>query len=240
MYRRPEEHSWITTEEFAVIKDDAGKVPSGPGFSRAELFRFPQTWGLLLARFFSDPVWWFYLFWMPKYLVEHRGFSMLEMGMLAWLPYLSADLGSVAAGLASGYLIKRNWGVLNARTAAMLPCAMVMPLSVVIAMTPSSAVALTLICVVTFAHMGWKTNLMTVTNDIYPTGVVGSISGVIAFGSGLGGTLFTNLTGHVVERFSYTWIFIIMGFLHPVAFLVFWMLVRRPIAPKVEKAVELV
>ena len=112
----------------------------------------------------------------------------------------------------------------------MLPCALLMPLSVVIAFTPSSAVALALICVVTFAHMAWKTNLTTITNDIYPTGVVGSISGVIAFGSGLGGTLFTNLTGRVVENFSYTWIFVIMGFLHPVAYVVFRMLVRGPIA----------
>ncbi len=205
----------------------AGDPPAPLG--RSELFRYPQTWGLLLARFVSDPVWWFYLFWMPKYLVEQRGFTMVEMGMLAWLPYLSADLGSLSGGLASGYLIKRNWTVLDARAAAMLPCALVMPLSVVIAFTPSSALALALICVMTFAHMAWKTNLTTITNDIYPTSVVGSISGVIAFGSGLGGTLFTNLTGHVVQHFSYTWIFVIMGFLHPAAFMVFRMLVRGPI-----------
>ena len=102
-----------------------------------------------------------------------------------------------------------------------------------IAFTPSSTLALVLICVVTFAHMAWKTNL-TITNDIYPTGVVGSISGVIAFGSGLGGTLFTNLTGQVVEHYSYTWILVIMDFLHPAAFVVFRRLVRGPIVMKTE------
>ena len=76
-----------------------------------------------------------------------------------------------------------------------------MPLSVLIAFTPSSFIALLVICIVTFAHMAWKTNLMTVTNDIYPTAVVGSVSGIIAFGSGLGGTLFTNLTGQIVQHF---------------------------------------
>src|SRR5882672_2734476 len=216
LYRLPEERPAWAVDPPAPLR-------------RAELFRYPQTWGLLLARFVSDPVWWFYLFWMPKYLVEQRGFTMIEMGMLAWLPYLSADLGSLAGGVASGHLIKRNWTVLNARAAAMLPCALVMPLSVVIAFTPSSALALALICLMTFAHMAWKTNLTTITNDIYPTSVVGSISGVIAFGSGLGGTLFTNLTGQVVQRFSYTWIFVIMGFMHPVAFVIFKLLVRgRP------------
>ncbi|HTM48184.1 MAG TPA: MFS transporter [Bryobacteraceae bacterium] len=232
LYQRPEEHRWITSAEMTVIRqEETGAESAHPAatLSRSELFRYPQTWGLLLARFISDPVWWFYLFWMPKYLVEQRGFSMVEMGMLAWLPYLSADLGSVSGGLVSGYLVNRKWQPLNARAAAMLPCALLMPLSVLIALTPSPALALVLICVVTFAHMGWKTNLMTVTNDIYPTRVVGSISGAIAFGSGLGGTLFTNLTGQVVERFSYTWIFVIMGFLHPAAFVVFRMLVRGPI-----------
>lgn len=236
LYRLPEEHPNITAEELELIR--AGQRESAAHtalpVSRAQLFRYPQTWGLLLARFVSDPVWWFYLFWMPKYLVEQRGLTIIEMGMLAWLPYLTADLGSVAGGLASGYLIKRNWTVLGARSAAMLPCALVMPLSVAIAFTPSSTVALVLICVVTFAHMAWKTNLMTITNDIYPTGVVGSISGVIAFGSGVGGTLFTNLTGQVVQHFSYTWIFILMGFMHPVAYLIFKMLVRGPIELKTE------
>jgi len=195
-----------------------------------DLLKLPQTWGLLLSRFVSDPVWWFYLFWLPKYLVEKRGFSIIEMGMLAWLPYLSADLGSLAGGLWSGWLVKRGWAPLRARTFAMLPFALVMPVSIVIAVTPSSTIALVVVCVVTFAHMAWKTNLMTVTNDIYPTKIVGSVAGILAFGSGLGGTLFTNLTGRIVENYSYNAIFIMMGFMHPAAWLIYRFLVRKPIA----------
>src|SRR5215813_9527273 len=86
LYRPPEKRPWTTEDD-----------PPAPR-RRAELFRYPQTWGLLLARFVSDPVWWFYLFWMPKYLVEQRGFTMVEMGMLAWLPYLSADRARSAGG----------------------------------------------------------------------------------------------------------------------------------------------
>jgi ACS family hexuronate transporter-like MFS transporter len=186
---------------------------------KSELLLLPQTWGLLFAKFFSDPVWWFYLFWLPKYLVEQRHFSMVQMGMLAWLPYLSADLGAFGGGIASGWLIKRGYEPIRARKMALLPCALIMPLSVLVPWS-SSTVAMMLISVVTFAHMAWKTNLMTLTNDIYPVGVLGSVAGIIAFGSGVGSTLFTNLTGQVVEHYSYTAIFVIMGFLHPLSYFI--------------------
>jgi ACS family hexuronate transporter-like MFS transporter len=170
---------------------------------------------------------------MPKYLVENRGFTLAQMGMLAWLPFLTADLGAVAGGLLSGFLIKRNWAVLRARSAVMLPSAMLMPISIVIAFTPSSTQALVLICVVTFCHMAWKTNLVTVNNDIYPTGVVGSISGIVSLGSGVGGAVFTYLTGRIVGSFSYAAVFVIMGFLHPAAYLVYALLVRKTPAIRV-------
>jgi ACS family hexuronate transporter-like MFS transporter len=200
------------------IYRDQPVVQAAVSLPKTELLLLPQTWGLLFAKFFSDPVWWFYLFWLPKYLVEQRHFSMVQMGMLAWLPYLSADLGAFGGGIASGWLIKRGYEPLRARKIVLLPCALMMPLSVLVPGS-SSTVALALISVVTFAHMAWKTNLMTITNDVYPVGVVGSVSGIIAFGSGVGSTLFTSLTGQVVEHYSYTAIFVIMGFLHPLSYL---------------------
>ena len=227
-YRLPRDHPRITVQELALIEGPAASSPVRRKIRWLELVAVRQTWGLFLARLLSSPVWWFYLFWLPKYLVEQRGFTMKQMGMLVWLPYLCADLGSISGGLASGWLIKRKWNVLNARTATMLPFALVMPISVGIALTPSTTVALAIICVVTFSHMAWMTNLTTVTNDIYPTGVVGSVAGIAAFGNGLGGALFTWLTGHMVQNFSYGAIFMIMGFLHPAAFLVFRWLVRTP------------
>jgi len=231
LYRLPEEHPWITPEELALVRTGTGTEPGRavtPKTSRLQLLKQRQTWGLLLSRFVSDPVWWFYLFWLPKYLVEQRHFSMVQMGMLAWLPYLTADLGSFAGGIGSGWLVKRGWSPLHARKATLLPCALLMPLSLLIPGS-SSTIALLVISLVTCAHMAWKTNLMTITNDIYPTGVIGSVSGVIAFGSGVGGTLFTNLTGQVVQHYSYTAIFVIMGFLHPVSYLLVRWLVKTPV-----------
>lgn len=231
LYRLPEKHPRIRAEELAYIRGVPGAVSrAAAGLKKADLLRLPQTWGLLLARFISDPVWWFYLFWLPKYLVDQRGFSIIEMGMLAWLPYLCADLGSIAGGLISGFLVKRGWTILKARSRVMLFFALLMPLSIVIAYTPSRFFAVVLICIVTFSHMAWKTNLMTISNDIYPVQVVGSVSGIIAFGSGLGGALFTSLTGYVVQHFSYGVIFIVMGFLHPAAYIIVKLLVKSPIS----------
>jgi len=230
-YRLPDRHPWITAEELALVNAAKVRQPgthSAPALSRTQLFQKRQTWGLLLSRFISDPVWWFYLFWLPKYLVDERHFSLVHMGMLAWLPYLTADLGSLGGGIASGWLVKRGWQPLRARKVILLPCALLMPLSLLIP-SSSAAIALAIISVVTFAHMAWKTNLVTISNDIYPVGVIGSISGIIAFGSGVGGTLFTNMTGQVVQHYSYTAIFAIMAFLHPVAYLLVRWLVREPL-----------
>ncbi len=231
LYHLPRDHPRISAQERALILEDpaVAGTETAPRIAWADLLRYRQTWGLLLSRFFSDPVWWFYLFWLPKYLVDQRGFTLAEVGMLAWLPYLTADLGSLFGGLWSGWLIKRNWPVLRARMAVMLPFALMMPISIVVARTHSTFVAMACICVVTFAHMAWKTNMVTVTNDTYPTNVVGSVSGIVAFGNGLGGVLFTYLTGQLVLHSSYETVFWLMGFMHPVAFVLFRWLVKGPV-----------
>ncbi|MBI4903882.1 MAG: MFS transporter [Acidobacteria bacterium] len=235
-YRLPQAHPWITAEERQLLAPapPVSATPTVPPPSYWELLRMRQTWGLFLTRFLSDPVWWFYLFWLPKYLVEQRGFTMVEMGAIAWMPYLTADIGSMSGGVLSGWLIRRNWPVVKARSAGMLPFAMLMPLSMVIAYTPSSLVTMMIICTVTFAHMVWKTNLMTLTNDLYPKAVVGRVAGFAAFGNGLGGAIFTALTGWIVQHFSYNTVFILMGFLHPAAYVLFWLLVGK--APPPENA----
>lgn len=231
LYRPPQTHPWITPAERKHVLGDeaeAGIVPAVRVGWR-EAFMLPQTWGLLWGRFLSDPVWWFYLFWLPKYLVDRRGFTLTEMGMLAWMPYLAADCGAIAGGWASGRLVARGLPPITARLAVMLPFACVMPVSFVIDRVESRWLVLGLICLVTFAHMAWKTNQTTLTNDVYPTATIGTVSGILAFGTGLGGTLFTWLTGYCVEWFGYGMIFVVMGLLHPLSYLVTRWLVRRPV-----------
>lgn len=228
LYRPPESHPLITPAERELVLAEPAPTTASRVPWRT-LFAHPQTWGLFLSRFLSDPVWWFYLFWLPKYLVEQRGFTMAEMGMLAWVPYLAADAGALVGGWLSGRLVAAGRSPLAARMAVMLPFALVMPLSMAVNHIPSRGLTLLAICVVTFSHMAWKTNQATLTNDIYPRQFVGTVSGLLAFGNGLGGTLFTWATGPIIAWAGYDAIFVLMGVLHPLSYLLLRRLVRRPI-----------
>jgi len=229
LYHLPEKHPLITAGELEYIRTAPESAPVMPRGTWRQLWGQREIWGLLLARFFSDSVWWFYLFWMPKYLVEQRAFTMAEIGLIAWMPYLTADVGAIAGGYVSGRLIDPKRTVLQARYIPMAVSAFLMPVSIAIAFTRSSAMAVALICMVTFCHMVWKTNLMTITNDIYPIQSVGSVAGIVSVGSGVGGVVFMNITGKIVEAFSYNTMFVIMGFLHPAAFLTCrWLVGKAP------------
>ena len=230
LYHPPETHPRITEEERAYVLADPAVASSTGRVPWQQVLKYPQTWGLLLARFFSDPVWWFYLFWLPKYLVEQRGFTMAEMGMMAWMPYLAADAGALVGGWTSGKLIAQGRDALKARMMVMLPFAMLMPLSLAVNHAPSRTLTLTLICIVTFSHMAWKTNQTTLTNDVVPNPMIGTVAGILAFGNGLGGTLFTWMTGYVVQWFGYEAIFILMSVLHPLSYFIVRRLVRQPLA----------
>jgi ACS family hexuronate transporter-like MFS transporter len=197
----------------------------------SQLLRMPSVWGLLVSRIFADPVWWFYLFWLPKYLSDVRHFSMAEIGLFAWMPYLSADLGSIFGGWVSGRFVARGVPPVSARSRTMIPFALCMPLGIAVNYLPSTG-ALALICLVTFAHMGWKTNLMTMTNDIFPVSVVGSAAGLVGLGSGLAGAISTPLVGRIVDAFGYQGVFWVMGFLHPVAMAIVLVLVGRRDTPQ--------
>ncbi len=230
LYHPPETHPRITEEERAYVLADPAVSASTARVPWQQVLKYPQTWGLLLARFFSDPVWWFYLFWLPKYLVEQRGFTMAEMGMMAWMPYLAADAGALVGGWTSGKLIAQGRDPLKARMMVMLPFAMLMPLSLAVNHAPSRTLTLTLICIVTFSHMAWKTNQTTLTNDVFPKPMIGTVAGILAFGNGLGGTLFTWMTGYVVQWFGYEAIFVLMSVLHPLSYFIVRRLVRQPLA----------
>ncbi|MBI1354212.1 MAG: MFS transporter [Acidobacteria bacterium] len=236
---------WIPAAHPRVTVEEREMLAASPGVVRhkkvrwVELFRFKQSWGLFLSRVVADPVWWFYLFWLPKYLQEERGFTITDIGLYVWMPYLTADIGSIVGGYVSGWFIQRGVAVVPARKRVMVVCAALMPLGLIIPWTDSPFVALAVICVITFSHMAWKTNLMTMTNDLYPTSIVGSVAGLVGLGSSLGGIIFTRITGIVVENYSYTLIFIVMAFLHPAALLLVNALIRGPIDDDSAPAVQI-
>jgi ACS family hexuronate transporter-like MFS transporter len=230
LYDSPEKSAHITTQERELIESansERAPVQVVPiGFW--DLLKMRTTLGLLVARLVSDPVWWFYLFWLPKYLTEARSLTMLQMGYVIWIPYLASDAGAVFGGYMSGVLIARGWAVLRARRAVMLVSVLLMPIGILAGFVASSALAVALISLVLFAHMSWKTNLATLSVDLYPRLVVGRISGIVATGSGAGGALFTSIAAALISTWSYRPVFLIMGFLHILGFLIVLWLVRRP------------
>jgi ACS family hexuronate transporter-like MFS transporter len=230
LYDSPEKSPYITSQERELIRS-AGS-PSAPEqivrIRYWDLLKMPTTVGLLAARLVSDPVWWFYLFWLPKYLTEARSLTMLQMGYVIWIPYLASDVGAVFGGYMSGVLIARGWDVLRARRMVMLFSALAMPIGILAGFVASSGMAVALISLVLFAHMSWKTNLATLSVDLYPRPVVGRISGIVATGSGAGGALFTSVAAGLIATWSYRPVFFIMGFMHIVGFLIVLWLVRRP------------
>jgi ACS family hexuronate transporter-like MFS transporter len=232
LYHLPQHHPRITEEELKLIRDEeALAAPAGAPATIMprwlDFFRFPETWGLLVARVISDPVWWFYLFWMPKYLTEAKGLTMAEMGMVVWIPYLAADAGSISGGWYSGRLIGRGSSAVDARKRVMFAAALLMPVGLLLLLTPSTPTTILLISVVLFIHSAWKTNLVTLTVDIFPRRVVASAHGIVATGGGIGGAIFTTMAGYLIEWQSYTPVLALMGVLHPMAYLCVRRLVKK-------------
>lgn len=238
-YHLPEKHPCISATELALIQQTESASPSS--FSQTTLsvrwidfFRLPQTWGLLLARIISDPVWWFYLFWLPKYLTEREGMTEQRMSYVVWIPYLISDAGSILGGWYSGRLIARNVGAVAARKSVMIVTALVMPLGMLLVLRPPIPVALGVISFVLGVHSAWKTNLVTLTVDIFPRPIVATIHGIVAMGGGIGGALFQSFAGQVIDKYSYTPLLVLMGLLHPLAYLCVRVLVKSDSQAAVE------
>ena len=177
----------------------------------------PQTWQFLVARLLTDPVWYFYLFWFPKYLTDSRHLSLLSVGKTAWVVYLAADLGCLAAGYFSAVLIRK--GVMPARTRVRLMTisALLLPFSPLVAVAPTAWAAVFIASLATFGHLSWQTSLSSLILDLFPKRLVGTVFGIVAAGSGFGGMLSTGLVGFSVTHYSYTPVFLAMGILHPIA-----------------------
>lgn len=191
------------------------------------ILRDKSVWLLASSRMVADPVWYFYLFWFPKYLGENQGMSLLEIAQLAWIVYLAADIGSIGGGLFSGHLIKRGMAPQKSRLVVMTCAASLAPLGMFIATGLSIGPMLALAAMVAFAHLMFMVNITTLIVDKYPTKAVGTVFGIIAAGSGIGGIISTQVVGHFAALNQYAVLFIMMGFLHPIACGLAWLASKR-------------
>lgn len=236
VYRTPSNHPWITERERSLIQDGHPQTAASP-MSTRELLRYRQVWAIVLSRCITDPTWWLYITWLPKYLNDVRGFSLMKIGLFVWIPYLAADIGSLLGGWLSGYLIARGWSVNRARKTVIAGAALLMPAGILAVRANDPMTALALMCVVLFAFQVWINNVQTLPSDFFPQGAVASVAGLGGMGAGVGSMIFIFTTGWVVDHFSYTPVFTAAGFLGPLGTLVLFALSGRITAVRQEQEV---
>ena len=187
----------------------------------SELLRHRETVGIMLGKFLTDPVWWFYLYWMPTYLNTQRGFDLKGIAIAIPLIYMIATLVGFVGGWTPGYLMRLGWSVDRARKTTMLVSALMLPISALAVFAANPWVAIVLVSMACGAHNSWSANIFTLCSDCFPAKAVASVTGLGGFAGGIGGILFSALIpGFLVQYFGYVPVFILMGFLHPLAFIV--------------------
>lgn len=185
-----------------------------------DLLRIRECWGLVSAKFLSDAAWYFYLFWLPKYLYDARGFNVKAVGTFAWIPYAAAGIGCLLGGWFSSALVQHNFSLGFARKLALGLSAGVMPL---IMLVPHVAVswAIVIFSLAYFGQQSWSTLVMVLPTDLFPRGVVGSVAGLVGFGGAMGGIAFGQVVGYLLDHgFGYGVVFTLAGTFHLAAFLI--------------------
>jgi ACS family hexuronate transporter-like MFS transporter len=175
---------------------------------------------LLAARFCFDPVFYFYMFWIPQYLSRERGLSLAEIGAWIWIPFVALEIANLAAGQASDMFVARGWPRTRARMMLMLVAALLTPASFCVALAGTTGLAIALMAVLMFAHGIWITNFMTLVGDTVDSRDIGTTVGLTGFCGGIAGMLSNLVIGPVVDNFSFTPIFLASAVVYPIAWLI--------------------
>jgi ACS family hexuronate transporter-like MFS transporter len=226
IYRRPEEHPRLSTAELAYIRSDPAEPSTRIRWT--SLLPHRQAWAFAAGKFLTDPVWWFFLFWLPKFLNETYGINLSGLRLPLVVIYLCADCGSIGGGWLSSTLIKRGRSVNSGRKTAMLVCALCVVPIIFAARASSLWTAVGLISLATAAHQGWSANLYTLVSDTFPRRAVGSVVGVGGFAGAVGGMLIATATGYLLQwTRSYVPIFFVAASAYLFALMVIHLLVPK-------------
>ena len=227
IYRRPAEHPKCSKEELAYIQSDS--VDSGVTVGWTRVLRQRETWAFAIGKFMTDPIWWFYLYWLPKFLDTRYNIKLAQVAAPLIVIYVLADVGSVGGGWLSGFFIKRGWSVNAARKTTMLIAALlIVPTALAPTMTGLWASVL-IVGLAAAAHQWWSANIFTLSSDMFPREAVGTVVGIGGFAGAMGGVLFQRVTGAVLQSNgnNYVPIFITCGLAYVSALLVIHLLVPR-------------
>jgi len=233
LYQPPHLSRLLRAEEYAVIKEQveppADATPAAPSsINWRKVIAMRECYTLILARFFTDPVIYFVIFWLPEYLRKERGFDLKAVGDYAWVPFVVGGVGYILGGWLSGRLMGAGWALPSARKFVMLLGALVMPASIVAPLVPAAWMAIAATCFVTFGHALFVSNVQTLPTDLFRGHEIGTASGFSGMGGAIGGILANLGTGYIVQHFSYAPIFFLAGLMHPLSIaLVYWLLPNR-------------
>ena len=231
VYHPLDRHPRVTAQEVAFIRagQDAPSTSTERGVQRwLRLARDRNVWGIVLGRALTDPIWWFYVFWLPQYLSDARGFSLQRIALFAWMPFIAADIGNFTGGWISGYCIRRGVSVLRARTWVCAISCLPILAGIPAASVYSVYFALGLICFALWGYASWSTMGLTLPSDLFPHDVVATVTGLSGLAAGLVGAAFTFAVGILVDRFSYKPAFLVAGLMPLLATACLLLLVRAP------------
>ncbi len=226
LYDPPEKHKRISTAELLYIRSDAEEAVTPIPWMR--IIGKRQTWAFSIGKFLTDPVWWFYLYWLAKFLNEKHGLTLSTVGPPLIVIYVIADIGSIGGGWLSSRFIKNGWSVNKARKTAMLICALCVVPVVFAPLVEGLWTAVGLISLAAAAHQGWSANIFTTASDMFPKRAVGSVVGFGGMAGAVGGMLIATATGFALQLTgSYQFVFLCCGFAYLVALGIFQALVPR-------------
>jgi len=250
-FRLPQESGFVSKEELRHITEGneahtnvprAQALPGvGPSGARPltqaprddvlvpwqRLLGMKEVWGLMAARFLLDPVFYFYMFWIPQYLSQTRHVSLAAIGNLTWIPFMTLGVSTIVGGWASDHLVRSGWTINAARKAMLGLGASLTPFSILCVFVSSPGLAVALMSVLMFAHGFWISNYMTVIGDLFPIRAVGSVAGVSGSAGGVGGILSSLIVGLLAQHGSYSPLFMACGLLYPIGFAVILLTIPR-------------
>jgi MFS transporter, ACS family, hexuronate transporter len=234
LYNPPHRNRWLRQSEYDELKDHVRppeEAEAARGAVRAnwrEVISQRGCWVLIFARFFTDPVSYFVIFWLPQYLRAERGFDLTMVAKYAWLPFIFGDIGYITGGWLSGKLMDRGWPMEKARKTILILGAALMPMGILAPLVPSGEMAVAVTCFMGMGHALWVSNLQTIPTDLFKANEVGMATGFTGMGGAVGGAIANFGTGYLVAIAGYWPIFLIAGLMHPLSLaLVFWLLPDR-------------
>ncbi|MGA7832225.1 MAG: MFS transporter [Terracidiphilus sp.] len=224
-YHKPAEHPTLSAAELAYINQDPAEKP-GPSLPWVKLFGFPQTWAYAIPKFLTDPIWWFYLYWLPSYFSDKFHLSLVGLGLPILIVYNASAVGSIYGGYLPATFIRMGLSAQRARLAAMLLCAsLVVPVFLINNLHADDFgkwAAIGLLSLATAAHQGWSCNLFTTASDMFPRSAVGSATGIGTMAGAVGGFLFSTYIGYILQltHGNYSILFIIAASVYLVSLLI--------------------